>query len=55
MNKAICEMSLEELKTEYYMCVRASNDESLDFEIRKQAHIRADIVWQAIKDFKCIV
>lgn len=54
MNKAICEMTLEELREEYLFCVCAAQEEALERSERRYFYDRAIAVKQAIEDFKCI-
>ena len=44
MQKAICEMSKEELSEEYLYCVVASQESALDADIRRYFRDRAEVV-----------
>lgn len=48
--KAICEMTLEELKEEYLYCVVASGDEALEADNRRYYHDRAEAVKRHIEE-----
>lgn len=53
MNKALCEMSSEELKIEYDYCVEASHNETLSPIDRRYFYDRSYAILQLLEDFKC--